>query len=152
MTVDRLAQTQVPHLDDTKKPAVEVYAHDSVADFQLEEILLGIEEQSIPYVVTHRPDLSPLDLAHAAATTSRLGVGIGVSLDYVVVTTEKLPLTEPYIAAQLNYNHDTDRALGASAARIVQRLPLTGPNGELPIFMSGGSTLSPGVTSSAATA
>jgi hypothetical protein len=138
MTASGWAAIPVPHLVDTQKPAVEVYAHDAISDRQLAEILYGIEEQSIPYVVTRRPDVNPLELAHGAATTSRLGVGIGVSLDYVVVTTEKLPADRPYIVATLNYNHDTDRALGASAARIVQRLPLTGPGGEPPIFMTGG--------------
>jgi hypothetical protein len=129
-----LTDVLVPHLVDTKQPAVEVYVHDRIGDLQLKEILLGIEEESIPYVVTRSGELNPLDLAHEAAITSRLGVGVGVSLDYVVITTEKLPVGEPYVVNWLNYNHEVDRALGATAARMVKRLPLTGPDGTSLIF------------------
>jgi hypothetical protein len=123
-----------PRFVDTKLPAVEVYVQTEIGDYQLTEILLGIEEESIPYVITRRPELDPRELAHQAAVISRLGVGVGISLDYVVITTEKLPSDQPYVAAELNRNHATDRALGATAARIVKRLPLTGPSGESILF------------------
>jgi hypothetical protein len=129
-----LTDVLVPHLVDTKQPAVEVYVHDRISELQLKEILLGIEEESIPYVVTWSANLNPLELAHEAAVTSRLGVGVGVSLDYVVITTDKLPTEEPYVATWLNYNHEVDRALGATAARMVKRLPLTGRDGSSLIF------------------
>ncbi|MDR1077785.1 MAG: glycerol dehydratase reactivase beta/small subunit family protein [Propionibacteriaceae bacterium] len=134
MAEDILVAVQVPHLVDTKLPAVEVYAHNSVGDHQLTEILLGVEEESIPYVVTKRAESSPLELAQKAAIVSRLGVGIGVSSDAVIVTTEKLPVDQPYITGQLNRNHAVDRALGQAAARIVKRMPLTGPSGESILF------------------
>jgi hypothetical protein len=129
-----LTDVLVPHLVDTKQPAVEVFAHRAITELQLKQILLGIEEESIPYVVTWSDQLNPLELAHEAAVTSRLGVGVGVSLDYVVITTEKLPAAQPYVAHWLNYNHEVDRGLGATAARLVKRLPLTGPDGRSLIF------------------
>ncbi|MDR0416147.1 MAG: glycerol dehydratase reactivase beta/small subunit family protein [Propionibacteriaceae bacterium] len=134
MAGDILVEVQVPHLVDTKLPAVEVYAHASLGDHQLAEILLGVEEESIPYVVTKRSEASPLELAHKAAIVSRLGVGVGVSSERVVITTEKLPVDQPYITGELNRNHAVDRALGQAAARIVKRLPLTGPSGESILF------------------
>lgn len=108
-----------------ERPSIVVATHDSITERQLKEILLGMEEEGVPYLVQPSGELNPLALAHEASLCSRLGVGMGVSLDYVVITTEKLPEGRPYIARTLNHNAATDRALGASAARIVKRLPLT---------------------------
>lgn len=109
----------------TERPSIVVATHDSVTDRNLREILLGIEEEGVPFRLQRSTELNPLALAHSASLESRLGVGIGVSLDFVVITTEKLPEERPYIANILNHNAATDRTLGASAARIVKRLPLT---------------------------
>ncbi|MDR1512342.1 MAG: glycerol dehydratase reactivase beta/small subunit family protein, partial [Propionibacteriaceae bacterium] len=65
------------HVDE-KRPAVEVHVHNRITELQLKEVLLGIEEESIPYTVTIRDNENPLELAHEAAVSSRLGVGVGV--------------------------------------------------------------------------
>ena len=108
-----------------ERPSIVIGAHRAITDRQLREILLGMEEEGVPYLVDRSAELNPLVLAHEASLRSRLGVGMGVSLDYVVITTEKLPPERPYIADELNHNAASDRALGANAARIVKRLPLT---------------------------
>ena len=108
-----------------ERPSIVVATHDSITHRHLREILLGIEEEGVPFRVERSDELNPLALAHEASLESRLGGGIGVSLDFVVITTEKLPQGRPYIAHVLNHNAATDRTLGASAARIVKRLPLT---------------------------
>lgn len=109
----------------TERPRILVFANDRLPPRLIDDILYGIEEEGIPYAVRTCAELNPLVLAHAASVESRLGVGVGISLDYVVITTEKLPEQRPYIAQTLNYNRDQDRALGSNAARIVKRMPLT---------------------------
>lgn len=109
-----------------ERPTIRLHAHDAVAPELLAPLLLGIEEEGVP-VEVHRDDqLNPLTLAHEAAVASRLGVGVGVALDYVVITTEKLPESRPYIAEFLGHSPAQDRIIGADAARIVKRSPLRG--------------------------
>lgn len=106
------------------RPTLKVHAHERITEAQLRDVLLGTEEEGVPVEVERSTELNPLTLAHHASEASVLGVGIGVSLDYVVITTDKLPEDRPYIARFLNAGEDSDRALGANAARLVKRLPL----------------------------
>ncbi|GAA2182777.1 propanediol dehydratase reactivase beta subunit PduH [Brooklawnia cerclae] len=107
-----------------QRPTVCVRVHDAVSDAQIAEVLHGLEEEGVPAEVSRHTELSPLTLAHDASRQSRLGVGIGASLDYLVITTEKLPVEQPYLALTLNRSADSDRAAGANAARLVKRMPL----------------------------
>lgn len=102
-------------------PSIMLHAHDGVAEPRLTALLLGIEEEGVPVEVHRREELNPLVLAHDAAVSSRLGIGIGVALDYVVITTERLPEGRPYMAEFLGRS---DRIVGSNAARIVKRIPL----------------------------
>lgn len=108
-------------------PSILMYVHDDVPTDDLVSLLLGIEEEGVPVEMSRHAELNPLTLAHEAAIGSRLGIGIGVALDYVVLTTEKLPPERPYIARFLA---DAEgRTVGGNAARIVKRLPLRYFNG-----------------------
>jgi hypothetical protein len=84
----------------------------------------------VPVEVTRHDQLNPLLLAHEASLESRLGIGIGISLDHIVITTEKLPADHPYIVAVLNASPAIDRSAGADAARLVKRMPLSDLNAE----------------------
>lgn len=108
-----------------ERPTVRVRLNDRLADQAIAEVLLGLEEEGVPVEVTRHTDLNPLALAHDAALESRLGIGIGVSLDYIVTTTEKLPAERPYLVEILHRSEATDRAAGSNAARLVKRMPLT---------------------------
>ena len=111
----------------TKKPtppAILAYVNTDVAEEALTSLLLGIEEEGVPVEVHRFDELNPLSLAHEAAIASRLGLGLGVALDYVVTTTEKLPKERPYIAQFLGQCPEEDRVIGSNAARIVKRIPL----------------------------
>lgn len=112
-------------MTDAERPTILLHAHEAITGGQLRELLLGIEEEGVPVTLQRLPELNPLVLAHGAGTASRLGVGVGVSLDYVVVTTEKLPASRPYIAQFLGAGAARDRAIGANAARLVKRMPLS---------------------------
>ena len=75
------------------RPSVKVFYdcdHLSEADFV--SVLLGIEEEGIPYDVQAEHCSSVLELAHTASLNSRLGVGVGISKEGVVLQLEKLPL------------------------------------------------------------
>ena len=74
-----------------ERPTINLAVHEGVGDEQLTQVLLGIEEEGVPSRVDRLSELNPLVLAHRAATSSRLGIGLGIALDYVVITTEKLP-------------------------------------------------------------
>lgn len=73
------------------RPSVKVFYdcdHLSEADFV--SVLLGIEEEGIPYDVQAEHCSSVLELAHNASLNSRLGVGVGISKEGVVLQHEKL--------------------------------------------------------------
>ncbi|MDO5094871.1 MAG: glycerol dehydratase reactivase beta/small subunit family protein [Propionibacteriaceae bacterium] len=110
----------------TELPAIGLAVNERIADAQLTQLLLGMEEEGVPCDVARSAELNPLVLAHEAAVASRLGIGLGVSLDYVVVTTEKLPEGRPYLAHFLGTTPENDRTIGSNAARLVKRLPLRG--------------------------
>lgn len=104
-------------------PAICVHVHEAVTNAQLTDLLLGIEEEGVPVEVSRHGHLNPLALAHDAAVTSRLGIGLGVALDYVVITIDKLPQHRPYVARHFQRGA-ADRIVGSNAARIVKRIPL----------------------------
>jgi hypothetical protein len=101
-----------------------VHRSEDLPEAAIEEVLLGVEEEGIPYRVATSSTTDVRLLAHEAALSSRLDVGIGATVGQVAVTTEKLPPDKPYIEAQLNALRATDRAVGANAARLVKRVPL----------------------------
>lgn len=106
------------------RPAISIAINDRIRDEQIASILNGIEEEQVPAEITRTPELNPLKLAHQASTASRLGIGVGISLEYIVITTEKLAVDIPYLVSSLNQSVASDRAAGANAARLVKRLPL----------------------------
>ncbi len=105
-------------------PSIQLHAHEQISDQMLNQLLLGAEEESVPVRVSRHDVLNPLTLAHNAARSSRLGVGIGVSLSYAVVTVDKLPEERPFLAQFFNREPRLDRFIGSNAARLVKRLPL----------------------------
>lgn len=110
-----------------ERPSIRVHVHQAVDDARLIDLLLGMEEEGVPAEVSRHDELDPLVLAHDAAVQSRLGVGVGVSLDYAVVTLEKLTAERPYLAEWWGADALHDRMTGGNAARLVKRTPLRTP-------------------------
>ncbi|MGC3953628.1 MAG: glycerol dehydratase reactivase beta/small subunit family protein [Propionicimonas sp.] len=108
-----------------ERPTIRVRLNDRLPEESITDLLLGLEEEGVPVEVSRHDELNPLQLAHQAALESRLGIGIGVSLDYIVTTTEKLPAERPYLVETLHRSEATDRVAGSNAARLVKRMPLT---------------------------
>ena len=113
----------MPRQEEMPRPSIVIARNSRTSDEALAGLLLGLEEQGVPVEQFCDDELNPLQLAHQASLRSVLGVGIGVSLDYVVVT-EKLPAGRPYRAAYLTRSLEADRTMGGNAARLVKRLPL----------------------------
>ena len=109
-----------------EKPAILVL---SLAGEELErEVLAGIEEEGVPYVV-ERPQDRPgaVEMATRAAERSSLSVGVGIDGDgRVCVQHDKLahPLDDLISPAEADPSHA--RMLGHNAARIVVGIPLIG--------------------------
>ena len=96
------------------RPSVKVFYdcdHLSEADFV--SVLLGIEEEGIPYDVQAEHCSSVLELAHNASLNSRLGV---------VLQHEKLDKAAPLFKIKL-YQTELFRKIGANAARLVKKMP-----------------------------
>lgn len=107
----------------SEKPSVKVYydiSSLSVSDFL--NVLLGIEEEGIPYDVQPREGMDLLELAHQASVDSRIGVGIGISKEGVVLQYEKLDKSAPLFKIKL-YQKDLYRKIGSNAARLVKKMP-----------------------------
>lgn len=78
------------------RPSIKVFYdcdHLSLADFS--GVLLGIEEEGIPYDLQAEHCADVLELAHNASLDSRLGVGVGISKEGVVLQYEKLDKAAP---------------------------------------------------------
>ena len=108
-----------------QRPTIRLRLSDRIPEVRIAEVLHGIEEEGVPVEVTHHPEQNPLVLAHDAGLESRLGIGIGVGLDFVVVTTGKVPAGRPFLGVDLHRADARGRAGGANAARLVKRMPLT---------------------------
>ncbi|MHB1010411.1 MAG: glycerol dehydratase reactivase beta/small subunit family protein [Propionibacteriaceae bacterium] len=109
----------------TERPSIRLRLNERVDETRIAEVLYGVEEEGVPVELTRHAELNPLVLAHEASLESRLGIGIGIGLDFVVITTEKLPTDRPYLATILNRSVSTDRRAGTNAARLVKRMPLS---------------------------
>ena len=105
------------------RPSVKVFYdcdHLSEADFV--GVLLGIEEEGIPYDIQAEHYADVLELAHNASLDSRLGVGVGISKEGVVLQYEKLDKAAPLFKIKF-YQHEQFRNLGSNAARLVKKMP-----------------------------
>ena len=105
------------------RPSIKVFYdcdHLSVSDFV--SVLLGIEEEGIPYDIQAVHCADVLELAHNASLDSRLGVGVGISKEGVVLQYEKLDKAAPLFRIKF-YQTDQFRSLGSNAARLVKKIP-----------------------------
>ena len=104
------------------RPSIKVFYdcdHLSVSDFV--SVLLGIEE-GIPYDIQAVHSADVLELAHNASLDSRLGVGVGISKEGVVLQYEKLDKAAPLFRIKF-YQTDQFRNIGSNAARLVKKMP-----------------------------
>jgi hypothetical protein len=106
------------------RPTIIVHLGAGLTEDNMAEVFYGMEEEGVPFQVRSVQSTDPGQMAHDAAIESRLGIGVGAGGSTIVVTTEKLPASSPYITKELNVRRDLDRSVGANAARLVKRIPL----------------------------
>ena len=105
------------------RPSIKVYFdcdHLSESDFR--DVLLGIEEEGIPYDVQPKNISDVLELAYQASISSRIGVGVGISKEGIVLQYEKLDKAAPLFRIKL-YQLELHRKIGSNAARLVKKMP-----------------------------
>jgi hypothetical protein len=106
-----------------EKPTIKLFYDSrnfSVADFF--DVLLGIEEEGIPYDFQPKDTSDVLELASEASKSSRVGVGIGISKEGIVLQYEKLEKEAPLFRIKI-YQTDLYRKIGSNAARLVKKMP-----------------------------
>ncbi|MGL4913880.1 MAG: glycerol dehydratase reactivase beta/small subunit family protein [Romboutsia sp.] len=108
----------------SNKPSIKIYFDDScISQDKFKEIMLGIEEEGIPYEIKGCSESDVINLGYEASLDSNLGVGIGVSKDTIILHYNKLEKNSPLYTIKTSSNSSKMRALGSNAARLVIKMP-----------------------------
>ncbi|MTH47401.1 glycerol dehydratase reactivase beta/small subunit family protein [Intestinirhabdus alba] len=103
-------------------PAIAITAiGDCVARWR--EVLLGIEEEGIPFIIQNQPSGEIVDSAWQAANRSPLLVGIACDSERLVVHYKNLPASAPLFTLTHQQNYPALRSAGNNAARLVKGIP-----------------------------
>lgn len=120
--------------DNPDRPAIHVTLAPEVGESLYKWISVGAEEEGIPCRLMPAEEIEDeIDdetdaaaLAHAAARSSRLDVGVGVGSGQVAVHERHMPAERPVVATRVEEDHAVHacRMAGSNAARLVIGLPL----------------------------
>lgn len=94
---------------------------DALSDWQ--EVLLGIEEEGIPFVIQRQSAGDVVQSAWQAARLSPLLVGIACDKETLVVHYKNLPTSAPLFTLTYHQNSLDRRSTGNNAARLVKGIP-----------------------------
>ncbi len=109
---------------DMEIPAIRIFFSPNIEEAIFREILYGIEEETVPFIMEKTDKDSAHQLGYEAAQGSRLGVGIGIgSNQLVVLHYERLNKDKPLFQINLNDHPANLRVLGSNAARLVKGMP-----------------------------
>ena len=108
--------------------AVNIY-HSYSLDIKgdLEEILYGIEEEGLPWIVIGSEEKASKVLGNIASQSSKLGVGIGIGVDGVTLHHDKLEKYKPLFTYPLSSTGKAFRMLGMNGARLIKGEPFVIP-------------------------
>jgi hypothetical protein len=104
------------------RPSIKIYRNHHGEAF-IKEVLAGLEEEGVLYEVQIQYEESAEQLAHTAAVTSLLEVGIGISKEFIIVTLAKLPVSEPLLKYRVSEKENL-RLSGSNAGRLVKGIVL----------------------------
>lgn len=104
--------------------AILVYVEEGMAESMIRDILLGIEEEGIPYRVSTFPECSVHWLGHRASLESRLDVGIGLSSEGGC-SLHHAKIDQDHPVLKLSHRHSDLRNIGTNSARLVKGIPMT---------------------------
>ena len=107
-----------------ERPTIKVFVtSDHGRKETLRQLVFGIEEEGIPCEVSVEDFPNADSLAYQASQQSRLGVGLGLDRDTLVLQFSKLKESEPLFQISARSPEWDVRAMGANAARLVKKLP-----------------------------
>lgn len=86
-------------------------------------VLLGIEEEGIPWVVQEQKAGEVIYQAWLAASRSPLLVGIACDREKLIVHYKNLPTSAPLFTLTYHQNSHAQRCTGNNAARLVKGIP-----------------------------
>ncbi|HHN4452590.1 TPA: propanediol dehydratase reactivase beta subunit PduH [Klebsiella michiganensis] len=110
-------------------PAIAIAVIDG-CDGLWREVLLGIEEEGIPFRLQHHPAGEVVDSAWQAARSSPLLVGIACDRHTLVVHYKNLPASVPLFTLMHHQDSQAHRNTGNNAARLVKGIPFRDLNRE----------------------
>ena len=87
------------------------------------EVLLGTEEEGIPFRIQHIPSGEVIDSAWLAARQSPLLVGIACDREKLIVHYKNLPASAPLFTLTYQQDNYARRSIGTNAARLVKGIP-----------------------------
>ncbi|WP_266118671.1 glycerol dehydratase reactivase beta/small subunit family protein [Escherichia albertii] len=87
------------------------------------EVLLGIEEEGIPFHIQQIPSGEVIDSAWQAARQSPLLVGIACDREKLIVHYKNLPASAPLFTLMYQQDNHARRSIGNNAARQVKGIP-----------------------------
>ncbi|HFZ8993009.1 TPA: glycerol dehydratase reactivase beta/small subunit family protein [Citrobacter freundii] len=87
------------------------------------DVLLGIEEEGIPFVIQTQTDRDVIHGAWQAARQSPLLVGIACDRETLVVHYKNLPPSAPLFTLMHHQDSHARRSTGNNAARLVKGIP-----------------------------
>jgi len=113
-----------PNLISTAPPAIRILKGRGAGSSEsFVDLLNGIEEEGIPFVIEDS-DLSDVAaLGFEAANSSNLSVGLGLTSESIALHFDKLPEASPLFVLSRELDRHSIRALGMNAARLVKRMP-----------------------------
>lgn len=107
-----------------KKPVIKVYYNDEIKEIgSIYQVLLGMEEEGIPYEINPLSDGNAKEIGYQASLESPLGVGIGIDTENIVLHFNKLKEDSPIFIIDFKSSSYKKRSLGANAARLVTKMP-----------------------------
>ncbi|MCZ9235100.1 glycerol dehydratase reactivase beta/small subunit family protein [Escherichia albertii] len=87
------------------------------------EVLLGIEEEGIPFHIQQIPSGEVIDSAWQAARQPPLLVGIACDREKLIVHYKNLPTSAPLFTLIYQQDNHARRSIGNNAARLVKGIP-----------------------------
>jgi hypothetical protein len=104
--------------------AILVYVQEGIPETMIRDILLGIEEEGIPYRVSAFQETSANRLGHRASLDSRLDVGIGLSVEGGC-SLHHAKIDQDHPVLKLSIRNSDLRNIGTNSARLVKGIPMT---------------------------
>lgn len=105
------------------QPSIYVFVNPEIVNNKLvKQIGYGIEEEGIPFEIHYKEEVNSYNLAYKAAQNSKLGIGVGVNKEHVVLQMKKLKPKKPIFKLEIKTLQEA-KIMGNNAARLEKKIP-----------------------------